>query len=129
MFRIDDKPVNMSREIADTIKSGTKLIFINNGGVLSANVNYIYTFDNWYKKSPTVWWQSKELKEYENNYDHNFHIGDCEIYNPEIHKNGIIVTKELLLMGLNNWLKRFGDGGIEDEVREIKDNLINREES
>jgi hypothetical protein len=97
--------------IQDDIKKGDKVIFIQHGGVLSANAGNVFTFYAWW---PTHWgshrfWQCQELID-EGNTVHNFAAYDCELFDPEkhAHLNPNIMDLEKLRINREQFISDFG---------------------
>lgn len=108
-----------SKEIME-IKKGDKLIFIKDGGVLSARINYVYTFSNWkgenkdknklkenWDNGLRIFWQCEELHNI-GNHEHGFGIQFVELFNPQKYKDYIVITPELLQKNEIDFIKTFG---------------------
>jgi len=93
--------------------AGCKLIFYRDGGVLSAQTGYVFTFSNWHKEDDELmpgkrWWQCKELHD-TGNHKHNFSIFDVEIFDPDLHNEYIFMGGEKLIAEQQEFIKKYGD--------------------
>lgn len=99
----------MKKQI-NQLKKGDKLIFIRNGGVLSADIGNVFTFSNWKmsdRKLGKRYWQSVELLMFGEN-EHCFSIFDVELFDEKVHTNFTIVNEEVLKKDEELFVKEFG---------------------
>ena len=105
------------------MKKGTKLIFVEDGGVLNTKTGTVVTFSNWwdketaakhsdyYKACPSAlkgfdgylkrrYFQCKEFP-YKG---HNLPISRVEIFDPKKHKGYNLLTKESALSSCNEFM-------------------------
>ncbi len=86
----------LTQQQIQDLKQGEKLIFYKNGNVKSAKQGNVFTFSNWFKEKimGKHYWQCQELHEIGNEY-HNFSIYDVELFDPNKHKNYIIMNEKI----------------------------------
>jgi len=99
----------VTQEQKQNLKSGDKLIFVENGGVLSAEVGNVFTFSNW-KEMPNLkmhYWQCHELFDMGND-SHNFSINHVELFNPDKHKKFRIVNAQTIRQDEDDFANKYG---------------------
>lgn len=92
------------------LQSGTKLIFYQDGGVLSTKKGNVFTFANWVDapgEQPNKYWQCQELLDM-GNKAHSFSIHDVDIFDPKIHKGYIIMTRLILIGNKQEFIREYG---------------------
>ena len=99
-----------TEEKISNLKSGDKLIFIVNGGMLSDKKGYVYTFEKWHESdywNRLKFWKSKECMD---TYpEHNFLLNDVELFDPNKHKDYVIVTQEIINKDYINFVNEWGE--------------------
>lgn len=95
------------------LKPGDKLIFYRNGGVLAAKKGAVYTFHSWHKSTYShaqemSYFKCKELWDL-GNLEHNFCILDVELFDPEIHKEHIMMDSDKLHEQVFEFVQTYGD--------------------
>lgn len=92
------------------LQPGTKLIFIRNGGMLSYNEGYVFTFANWKKSERDDPWRYAQFQELldTGNSVHNANIYDMEIFDEKIHKNFTVVTSQVLSSNYTDFVRNHG---------------------
>ncbi len=91
----------------DNLKLGDKLIFIRNGGVLSANVGNVFTFANWCHPLERDYWRSVELQRM-GNFDHSFCIYDTALFDEKVHAEFVLMTEERLKADYSEFVTKYG---------------------
>jgi len=95
----------------NNLKKGDKLIFIQDGGVLSTDKGNVFTFSNHYKSddpySKGKYFQCLECL-YSGNTVHNFPFFAVELFDENIHKEYRLMTVEKLKKDKNEFINRYG---------------------
>ena len=100
----------ITKQQIENLKPGDKLIFVEFGQVLSANIGNVFTFSNWYKEDELkdkIYWQCQELHDMGNSV-HGFFIYHVEIFDPQKHKNFKIMNIDSLKQDEDNFFKLYG---------------------
>jgi hypothetical protein len=85
----------------ENLKCGDKLIFIENGSVLSTNKGNVFTFHSWHDKEKEFF----KCVELIDNSNHNLGISRTELFDINIHKEFKLMNKE----NLNNQVLEFNN--------------------
>lgn len=88
------------------LKKGNRLIFFQNGGVLSTDKGNVFTFSNWWEDDK-YYWQCKELLSM-GNRTHNFSIYDLELFDPQKHKQFNIMDEQKITGGEKEFIRKYG---------------------